>query len=427
MGWLRNFGFPESSRKENRNSDQYSISCILSDQKPLNINLTGALIENLLGYVDNAKRDAFDAVAPHWIHNESGLNIRFQEVLDSNRTKRGESAGKVILSNGSKVPLTLKRSISQSCDPHKAFIYLELGSFEDTVGRVNPDDFSIPRGSRSSTFFYKAAAKIPVDTVGVYRYPLDKNIDPRADLDIQHADSRSLGWIIVRVALSGGTKVISVESPFVLKSSADADLLCEVRDYNYQSIIWRCLVPKQGTHGEAGFVSVPADIVPFIHDESYSFTITALARCTPQLHEVDLQSEQRDEAIQIAATPPFSPQSFRRGLINEREVVLSTITPRHYLPSNESSEKVHLSVCSLRIGNLSSGDTTVTKIPEQRMLFFRSPLVVRNFLARPIAIQVRVKISTEPQTDTLNARSIGRRGNKFLDWEGNLFFSFMML
>jgi hypothetical protein len=68
MGWLYGFGFPDIPRKDNREStDQFSVSCLLSDKKPLNINLTGALIENVLGYLDNAKK------APHWIRNESGM------------------------------------------------------------------------------------------------------------------------------------------------------------------------------------------------------------------------------------------------------------------------------------------------------------------------------------------------------------------
>jgi hypothetical protein len=41
--------------------------------KPLNINLTGALIENLLGYVETVNRDEFRTVAPHWIRNDTGM------------------------------------------------------------------------------------------------------------------------------------------------------------------------------------------------------------------------------------------------------------------------------------------------------------------------------------------------------------------
>jgi hypothetical protein len=309
-----------------------------------------------------------------------------------------------------------------------------LGSFEDTVGRIKHDDFEISKGSRSSSFFFKAAAKIPVDTVGVHRYPLDRNIEPRADTDVVGTDTRSLGWIIVRVALKGGTKVISVESPFVIKSSADADLLCEVRDHSRLSIVWRCLVPKSESQGitekQSGFVSVPADIVPFIHDESYSFSVLALARGSPSVHEADFSSEDRKEAMEIAAPPPFSPHSFRKGLIEEKEMVLSTISPNNaaiangeYSNPENRPEHVHLSVCSVRIGSF-SGVNTGVEIPEQRMIFFRSPLVIRNFLALPIFVQVRVRYHSHAKERTLDRpqgknrdQTLTRRDTVYMDWE----------
>ena len=213
--------------------------------------------------------------------------------------------------------------------------------------------------------------------------------------------------------------MISIESPFVLKSSTDADLLCEVRDCNYQSILWRCLVPKHGNPNHSGFISVPADIVPFIHDESYSFTVTALARESPPIHEVELVSELRKEAIEISAPAPFSPQSFRRGVIDEKEVVLSAINPQDDITVGRNSERVNLSVCSVRIGSLSSGVRAATEVPEQRMILFRSPLVLCNFLSLPIAVQVRVKLTSET-TSEKSPRALPRDAN-FLDWEGKSF------
>jgi hypothetical protein len=74
MDWLYGFGLPGFPRNDGREStDQYSVSCLLSDVRPLNINLTGALIENVLGYLDNVKQDGFRTVAPHWIRNDTGM------------------------------------------------------------------------------------------------------------------------------------------------------------------------------------------------------------------------------------------------------------------------------------------------------------------------------------------------------------------
>ena len=85
--------------------------------------------------------------------------LRFREVLDNDRSKRGEHAAEIILASCSEAPLTLKRSLSQTCDPHRAYIYLELGDFEDTVGRINHGDFDVPKGKRSTNFLFKATLR----------------------------------------------------------------------------------------------------------------------------------------------------------------------------------------------------------------------------------------------------------------------------
>ena len=67
--------------------------------------------------------------------------------------------------NGSEVPLSLKRTLSQSSDPHRAYILIELGSFEDTVGRIDHQELDIQKGSPlSSMFFYKASMKFCVSS-----------------------------------------------------------------------------------------------------------------------------------------------------------------------------------------------------------------------------------------------------------------------
>lgn len=236
-----------------------------------------------------------------------------------------------------------------------------------------------------------------MDAVGVHRYPLDRNIDSRADIISLGSKSRAFGWIIVRVALRGNVKVVSVESPFVLKSAADADLLCEVRDQSGLSLLWRCLVPKEAGSGgrgkQSGIVSVPADIVPFIHDGSCRFSVASLSRKSSFSHEAEVLSI-ADHAIAIATPPPFSPDSFAKGLIGEEEIVLPSLVPTRGDSDKvvEYNEMVHLTVCSVRIGSVNFGGVNASvEVPEQRMIFFRSPLVIKNFLALPIAVQVRAK------------------------------------
>lgn len=78
LDWLRGFGSP------GRENDEYfAATCVLSDSKPLNINITGALLENVLGYVLSLKDEGFQKVAPHWIRNDTGMvGILFVSWLD---------------------------------------------------------------------------------------------------------------------------------------------------------------------------------------------------------------------------------------------------------------------------------------------------------------------------------------------------------
>jgi hypothetical protein len=348
--------------------------------------------------------------------------IRFREVLDVERSRRGENAARIILGNGSEAPLTLRRSLSQNCDPHRAFIYLEIGNFEDTVGRLHHDDFDIPKGKRSSSFFFKAAAKIPVDAVGVHRYPLDRNVDLRSEVQSVGTDSRALGWIIVRVALRGSFKIVSVESPFVLKSAIDADLLCEITDQTGLSLLWRCLVPKDERSNEDGIVSVPADIVPFLHDGSYRFSVGALSRTSLYKHEADIIST-RTRMSYMSTPPPFSAESCGKGLIGEADIALPIISPSSvdkYGTGVVQEENIHLTACAVRIGSVNlSRVNELTEVPEQRMIFFRSPLLIRNFLAIPVGVQVRIRsyVSLTGTPGNLREPALLRRNAVFSEWE----------
>ena len=68
LDWLVGFGFPGRE-----NGEVYAASCVLSDAKPLNINVTGALLENVLGFLHNPKVRGLQRVAPHWIRNDTGM------------------------------------------------------------------------------------------------------------------------------------------------------------------------------------------------------------------------------------------------------------------------------------------------------------------------------------------------------------------
>jgi Vacuolar sorting-associated protein 13, N-terminal/N-terminal region of Chorein or VPS13 len=70
LDWLVGFGFPGRE-----NGEVYAASCVLADSKPLNINITGALLENVLGYL-HPKSRGLQRVAPHWIRNDTGMVSR---------------------------------------------------------------------------------------------------------------------------------------------------------------------------------------------------------------------------------------------------------------------------------------------------------------------------------------------------------------
>jgi len=269
---------------------------------------------------------------------------------------------------------------------------LELGDFEETVGRVNQEDLDTSRGSRSTNFSYKVTAKVPVDTVGVHRYPLDLNRPHDFQAVAAGSRSRSLGWIIVRVALSQGIKLVSIESPLALKNVSDVDVLCEVRDHGGLSLIWRCIVAKN-RHDENGVsISVPADIVPSLQGRSRTFGASALPKDCKVDHEADVPSTDTEVATRITLPPPFSPSSIAKGMIDEKNVNLHVVLfpPRKFSLFVDRDERpvIPLNLCALRIG---SSDELVGAIPEQRVLVFRSSLAIQNRLALPVQVQVRIK------------------------------------
>lgn len=326
--------------------------------------------------------------------------------------------------NATEVPLSLKRSLSQACDPHMAYITIELGSFEDTVGRVDTA-LSTPKGYRSTTFSYRVAAKIPVDKVGIHSYPLDwseKQGHTSSVGDEMLPDIRSLGWIIVRVALEGGIKMVTVESPLIIKNVCNADFLCEARDHDGLTLLWRSLVPRFTEH-VSGCLSVPADLVPIIHSESCMFTVVALPPGSSFQHESDIPSLSKALFTRLCPPQPYSSSSLSKGIIDAVYESFSLLNPDK---PNDQPSKVHFHLCSARIGSVALDPSpkgqrvarSELEVPEQRMFLFRSPLAVVNHLAFPIRVQVNVKQSSQvlAQVQEGLEHNGSKRGEKSEPW-----------
>ena len=71
--WLQAFGQPTRSGDPREIAESFSVSVSISDKQPLNVNLTGALIENVVQYLDHAKIAGSKAVVPHLIRNDTGM------------------------------------------------------------------------------------------------------------------------------------------------------------------------------------------------------------------------------------------------------------------------------------------------------------------------------------------------------------------
>ena len=84
LEWLQGFGQPIKISESHDMHDQFSVSVALSDRMPLNVNLTGALIENVMGYLDNAKKVGPKTIVPHLIRNDAGMVcLRISTFLSS--------------------------------------------------------------------------------------------------------------------------------------------------------------------------------------------------------------------------------------------------------------------------------------------------------------------------------------------------------
>jgi hypothetical protein len=71
--WLSRFGFPFAKSTDVKDRTTPAVVCWISDATPLNINITGALIESISEYRWKEQGGKSRCVDPHWIRNETGL------------------------------------------------------------------------------------------------------------------------------------------------------------------------------------------------------------------------------------------------------------------------------------------------------------------------------------------------------------------
>ena len=351
--------------------------------------------------------------------------LRFQEVLDQDRSAAGERAPKVTLESGKSAPLSLRRSLSQSCDPHKAYISVELGTFDETIGRLGPETKRPAKGSRSSVFSYRILSKIPVDTVGTSRYPLEWSGE-KSSRHFEKRSAASLGFIIVKVRLEGGVKIVSVESPLSLSNTADLDILFEMRENDGVSVLWRSYLE----HNVPGLSSpVPADLAVSHYTKNCKLFLVSVPQNFSDHMKDALSMTEEDCVDQLKIPPTFSQTSLSRGILSETDLSIRE-------PGSQFSR--HLNACSLRVGTISLDQQgkvpreikESTEIPEQRVLLFRSSLLFRSHLALPIELQIRNlspdkpmvlqnRTITDEEVSESNWEYLGRLDcGAFLSWSG---------
>lgn len=333
--------------------------------------------------------------------------IRFMEVLDPDRLRKGEHPRPTTLASGREIPLSLRRAISQSCDPHRAQITVELGSFEETVDRVNHSKYNVPKGSRSTTFFYKAFGRIQVDAVGVQEVSFYENTELLSQN--VHKTTAAVGKIVVRISLKGGIKLVSIESPMLWCNATEQDLHCEVRDRNGIVQLWSSTIRKiseieDETDRLLATDPVPADLVPWIDNSMATLSLSALSE--------RIQSQTNNDAVSSTIVPPlpYSRNSISRGIVAETEVSLLAI-------SSQETNLYFLSACSLRLGSFevapasrtraNTRKPTVSLVPQQRMLFLRAPIVVVNQLPVLMQVQVRRKLQSARGTHVSSSNLVG--------------------
>uniref|UniRef100_A0A7S2KB32 Vacuolar protein sorting-associated protein 13 VPS13 adaptor binding domain-containing protein n=1 Tax=Leptocylindrus danicus TaxID=163516 RepID=A0A7S2KB32_9STRA len=371
--WLHLHGFPPRL-SQNNNEDLKSIYVSIQDVKPLNINITGGLLENILGVTLHGWGGEFQSPtngnkgegnssggsnnpsvtpsAPHWIINESGHQITFSEQLDPTRQQQGESSKEFDLSSGCEMALSLKRSINQTCDPHRAYIRIQV--------RDNQADF-------------RSIERVPVDMVGVYEFPLVAAEDKEDGIQ---------KYLIVRVEFVKGSKIVSIESPFFLKNTTEVPLHCILKSAN-GNMMWDSIIPPSIERKTEDFGQNQRNLIPIpcsMFGNGVSFSVIAVSQYFMKRREKLIRSHV--DALEVPFESFLSQNCEKIGIIDRMDMSLEI---KDKLGTETTF--VDVDVCCLRTG----GPTSQLPLPEQHMIMFRPPFVMKNYLPLPLKAQVRLK------------------------------------
>ena len=296
-------------------------------------------------------------------------------MLALDRQRIGEQTTKTILYSGCEIPLSLRRTLSQSCDPHRATIQIELGKYDEICGRVTGIGTDDTAGGHAHTYCYRTT--IAVDTVGVKKIPL------LPTSNVGFTDNAlvycSKLYIIARVSLKGDNKEVSLESPLFVKNTAEVGMGLKITG---ASLLWSSGLAaadwQNGKHHTGTIVPIPADILPLLDSRAASLFVSSVPdNGGPSL---------------VSIPPTFSEKSLSRGKISEEEVRLRK-------PSHGNESCASLNVCGIRIGSVDLNADFVThpkghipKLgtdPQQRMILFRPSVVIHNHL--PVAIMMWIR------------------------------------
>jgi hypothetical protein len=308
--------------------------------------------------------------------------IRFQEVLDLARQRIGERTTKTILQSGSEIPLSLKRTLSQSCDPHRATIQIELGKYDETYSQITDIRTEDTAEAHQNIYCYRTT--IAVDTVGVSKIPLLPNSN--VVFTENAAIYCSKLYIIARVSLKGDNKVVSLESPLLIKNSSEVSLGFKITG---SSLLWssglEAAIQSKGGLKTTSVVPVPADILPLVDFRAASLTVCRVS--------------ENGVPCLVTIPPAYSEKSLSKGKISEDEVCLKD-------PSQGTGSVFNLNVCGLRIGSVDLNSDFVSDVkpgtpklgsdPQQRMILFRPAVVIHNHLPVSFVIWIRPKHVDQP-------------------------------
>jgi len=305
-------------------------------------------------------------------------------------------------------PLILKRTLSQSCDPHRARITVELGSFEDTVGRITHDK-ETDKAMPYSNFAYRISTDVSVDTVGLEEYQLVTN-------DFRRNVTKTPFKVLVNVTLDGGTKVVTIQSPLCLRNNSALDFLLELRDEDRIASVWRTIAPCTIEKDTAQQITpLPVDLIADVESSSALYIIGLEPGYFRDESDVNFVDSRHLSKVEVPGR--YSRVSFKTGFVKE-----STITANIF-GQPEVAEPLFLNLCLLRLGTFAvdsgSGGKGVSTVPQQRLVVLRPPYTFRNFLSFAIRISVRCKGTATKATDEWQTLGVVECGRD-CSWHGNL-------